>query len=61
MVGLSVSQVNDEFRHRGQIMFVDTDGRLMVWGLSSRRQDLTIDNADQMKRFLVAMALREVG
>jgi hypothetical protein len=61
MVGLSVSDIAEEFRQRGQVLFVDTDGQLKVWGLSSRRQDLIIppEKEDELKRFLIAGSLRD--
>jgi hypothetical protein len=61
MVGLSVAAMDYEFRRRGQLMFVDTDGRLKVWGLRSKRaglKEMLAGHEDQMMRFLTARALR---
>lgn len=61
MVGLSVAAIEYEFRRRGQLMFVDTDGVLRVWGLRSNRTSLPqliAGKEEQMKRFLIARALR---
>ncbi len=62
MVGLiSVAGIDYEFRRRGQLMFVDTDGILKVWGLRSRRKglpELLSGKEDEMKRFIIARALR---
>jgi hypothetical protein len=58
---MSAAAIDYEFRYRGQMMFVDTDGRLMVWGLASKRHDLShllIGKEDEVKRFLIARAMR---
>jgi hypothetical protein len=63
MVGLSVAAIDQEFKFRGQILFVDTDGQLMVFGVESKRKGLPEALAGreaEMKRFLIARALREV-
>jgi hypothetical protein len=60
-VELSVAAIDYEFKYRGQMLFVDTDGRLMVWGRASKRVDLTsqlIGREAEMTRFLTARALR---
>jgi hypothetical protein len=60
MVGLSPAAIDAEFRQRGQTLFVDTDGEIKVWGLRSSRKDLTLlGKEEEMKRFLVARALRD--
>ena len=64
MVGLSVAAIDQEFKFRGQVLFVDTDGRLMVFGWESKRAGLAESLAgkeDEMKRFLTARALRDNG
>jgi hypothetical protein len=61
MVGLSPAAIDYEARYRGQIMFVDTDGRLMVFGVESKRTGLPealAGKEEEMKRFLIARALR---
>jgi predicted ABC-type transport system involved in lysophospholipase L1 biosynthesis ATPase subunit len=61
MVGLSVAAIDYEFRRAGQLLFVDTDDKLKVWGLKSRRSglpELLSGHEEQMKRFLIARALR---
>jgi hypothetical protein len=60
MVGLSPAAIDYEFKYRGQLLFVDTDGEIKVWGLRSSRKDLTLlGKEEEMKRFLVARALRD--
>jgi hypothetical protein len=64
MVGLSVAAIDYEFKCRGQLLFVDTDNKLKVWGLKSRRgglEEALSGKEEQMKRFLLARALREEG
>jgi hypothetical protein len=59
--GLSPAAIDYEFRYRGQILFVDTDNRLKVFGWESKRvglPELLTGKEDQMKRFLIARALR---
>jgi hypothetical protein len=58
---ISVAGIDYEFRRRGQVLFVDTDCRLKVWGLRSRRTGLSealSGKEEQMKRFIIARALR---
>jgi hypothetical protein len=58
---ISVAAIDYEFKRRGQLLFVDTNGELMVWGCRSRRVGLhpLIDGKqNEMKRFLIARALR---
>jgi hypothetical protein len=64
MVGLSPAAIDYEFKYRGQLLFVDTDGQLKVWGLRSKRVGLSAALAGkegEMKRFLINRALREEG
>jgi hypothetical protein len=63
MVGLSAASIDEEFRLRGQVLFVDTDDQLKVWGLSSQRKDLIIppEKEVELKRFLIARAVRVGG
>lgn len=59
---ISVATIDEEFKLRGQTMFVDTDGGLKVWGRRSARHglpELLSGREDEMKRFLIARALRE--
>jgi hypothetical protein len=58
---ISVAGIEYEFRRRGQALFVDIDGRLKVWGFDSRRRglpELLAGKEEEMKRFLIARALR---
>jgi hypothetical protein len=58
---ISVAAIDFEFKRHGQLLFVDTDGRLMMWGLASQRPGLTPllrGKEEEMKRFLIARALR---
>jgi len=58
---ISVAGIEYEFRRRGQVMFIDTDGALRVWGLRSKRagcRELLAGHEAEMKRFLTARALR---
>jgi len=60
---ISVAAIDEEFRRRGQTLFVDTDGGLKVWGLPSKRAglpELLTGKVEEMKRFLIARSLREV-
>ena len=61
MVGLSAAHLIEEFRLRGQVLFVDTDGQLMVFGYPSKRGGLAeavAEKEEEVKRFLIARALR---
>jgi len=58
---MSVAAIDEEYRRSGQTLLVDTDGRLIVWGLPSKRpMDISLRGKEaEMKRFLIARALRE--
>jgi len=61
---VSVAAIDQDAKYQGQCLFVDTDGRLMVFGRPSKRANLP--NAlrgreEEMKRFLTARALRDNG
>lgn len=61
---ISVAAIDYEAKYCGQLLFVDTDGRLKVWGRQSQRGRLNAaikGREDEMKRFLTARALREEG
>jgi hypothetical protein len=61
VVELSVAAIAYEFQCRGQVLFVDTDGQLMVFGWESKRKGLAealTGKEEEMKRFLIARALR---
>jgi hypothetical protein len=61
VVGLSVAHIAEEYRARGQTLFVDTDGQLMVFGFESKRGGLAealAGKEEEMKRFLIARAVR---
>jgi hypothetical protein len=63
-VAMSPAAIDYEFKYRGQLLFVDTDGQLMVWGRASKRVELTpllIGRDEEVKRFLIARALRAGG
>jgi hypothetical protein len=63
-VMLAPAAIDFECRRRGQVLFVDTDGRLKMWGLPSKRdgiRELLFGNEEEMKRFLIARALRVEG
>jgi hypothetical protein len=63
-VMLAPAAIDFECRRRGQVLFVDTDGRLKVWGLPTKRagiRELVSGNEEEMKRFLIARALRGEG
>lgn len=50
-----------EFRRRGQVLFVDTDGTLKIWGRPSQRLKvmyLLDGREDEMARYLIARAMR---
>jgi hypothetical protein len=58
---MSVAAIDQEFKFRGQLLFVDTDGQLMVFGVESQRTGLSealAGREEEMKRFLIARALR---
>jgi hypothetical protein len=62
---ISVAAIDQEFKFAGQCLFVDTDGTLHWWGPGHRQTD-TLREAlrpreEEMKRFLIARALRDNG
>jgi hypothetical protein len=63
MVGLSVAAIDQEFKFAGQCLFVDSDGELRWWGRKGAQADrlcsILRPNEEQMKRFLIARALRD--
>jgi hypothetical protein len=61
---ISVAAIDQEFKFRGQVLFVDTDGELIVFGWESTRKglsELLTGREGEMKRFLIARALRDRG
>jgi hypothetical protein len=59
---MSVAAIDQDAKYRGQCLFVDTDGALMVFGRQSKRGNLPAalrGREEEMKRFLIARALRE--
>lgn len=60
---ISVAAIDEEFKRHGQCLLVDLSGRLVVWGVPSKRaalRPLIQGKEEEMKRFLIARALREV-
>jgi hypothetical protein len=61
---ISVAVIDYEFKLRGQILFVDTNGELMVFGFDSKRaglHPLLLGREEEVKHFLIARALRDNG
>jgi hypothetical protein len=58
---ISVAAINDDYLRSGQVLLVDTNGSLLVWGLPSKRpRDVVLRGREaEMKRYLTARALRE--
>lgn len=59
---ISVAAIDQDFKFRGQLLFIDTDNKLKVWGRPSKRAGLIEalrGREAEMKRFLTARALRE--
>jgi hypothetical protein len=59
---ISVVAVDQYAKFQGQLLFVDTCGTLRIWGLRSRRQGIpeaVAGREEEMKRFLIARALRD--
>jgi hypothetical protein len=58
---ISVAAINDDYLRSGQVLLVDTNGSLIVWGLPSKRpRDVVLRGREaEMKRYLTARALRE--
>jgi hypothetical protein len=61
MTFVPVAEINVEYLKHGQILFVDTDNLLKVFGEQKDRAGLTISAEQEaaMKRYLIALALRE--
>lgn len=60
---ISVAAIDEEFRRLGHCLLVDTDGRIVTWGPPRTRERLAkllSGREGEMKRFLIARALREV-
>lgn len=58
---MSVAAIDQDAKYCGQLLFVDTDGRLKVWGRPSQRARLKAaikGREAEMSRFLTARALR---
>ena len=60
---MSLADIDEEFKRQGHTLLVDTDGELITGGLvrtRARLRRLLSGREDEMKRFLIARALREV-
>jgi hypothetical protein len=61
---ISVAAIDQEFKFAGQCLFVDTNGVVTWWGPERAQTDALRDllrpKEEEMKRFLIARALREV-
>jgi hypothetical protein len=58
---IPIAGIDYEFRRHGQTLFIDTDGRLKMWGRPTKRTgliELLSGRGEEMKRFLIARALR---
>jgi len=61
---ISVAGIEYEFRRYGHVLFVETNGSLVSWGRASTRRllwPLLTGKEEEMKRFLIARALRDNG
>lgn len=59
---MSLDAIDEEFKRAGHCLLVDTDGNLVTWGLARTRTRLLLilkGREEEMKRFLIARALRE--